>query len=388
MATKLEVQYLNLYFLDSISPSGLSQLLSTFSTLNNLLDASGIELSKAGLDRHQINDIRRCIQHEPQSKLADNALSWLQKSSSHELLCFEESAYPALLREISRPPPLLFCQGDLKSLLMPHLAVVGSRNASRAGKQAAFWLGRELSDLGLTVCSGLAAGIDTQAHSGALEGNGGSTVAVMGTGPDRIYPAYNSQLAERICARGCLVTEFPPGSPPVASHFPRRNRIISGISLGVVVVEATLKSGSLITARLALEQNREVFAMPGSINNPRVAGCHQLIRSGAKLVDSIVSIVEELRLPGMITATRATAESGITRESSPVHCLPALTPAEIEILDQIGFDNCHPDALAGTAGMNIQRITQVLSDLEIKGLLEQDAGRFKRVRSDLQQLSD
>ncbi len=239
---------------------------------------------------------------DPDWDLVDQDLRWLEGPDNH-LLTLGHPDYPTLLAELPDAPPLLFVHGDPGVLSLPQLAIVGSRNPTPGGESTARDFARHLAAAGVTVTSGLALGVDGAAHEGALDAEG-VTVAVMGTGLDRVYPARHRDLAHRIAVRGALVSEFAPGTPPKGDHFPRRNRIISGLSLGTLVVEAALRSGSLITARLASEQGREVFAIPGSIHNPLARGCHALIRQGAKLVETGQDILDELGpLAGLLAQT-------------------------------------------------------------------------------------
>ncbi|MCI0655067.1 MAG: DNA-processing protein DprA, partial [Methylococcaceae bacterium] len=244
-------------------------------------------LSALGLKQSTIDYLK-----SPDWAAIDNDFEWLNQPG-HQAITLHDSRYPARLKEIAVPPPLLFVSGDPALLSTPQLSIVGSRNPSPSGVGTARNFAAALSGAGLCITSGLALGIDASAHEGSLNA-GGKTVAVLGTGPDRVYPARHKQLAWKIAEKGCLVSEFPPGTRPKACNFPRRNRIISGLSLGVLVVEAAIQSGSLITARLALEQGREVFAIPGSIHNPLARGCNALIKSGAKLVETAQDILEEL----------------------------------------------------------------------------------------------
>ncbi len=291
------------------------------------------------------------------------------------------------MREIDCPPPVLYLLGNPSAFLLPKLAVVGSRNASPQGKQTAFWLAKQLSKRGFCICSGLAVGIDTQAHLGALSGVAG-TIAIMGTGADILYPQSNRRLATQIHCEGALVSEFVLGSPPIAGHFPRRNRIISGMSLGVVVIEAALRSGSLITARLAMEQNREVFAIPGSIHNPLAAGCHRLIREGAKLVDSVDSIIEEIAgLLSFQLEHNSGAGSSLQR-TSPLAEHYSLSDEEKAILKVIGFGECPLDTLVMKTNRDVQTVSNILIGLELKGFIAQQAGRFKQVTTGLQEVPD
>lgn len=248
------------------------------------------------LFRHPPQDLSPAIAaalREPDWAAVEADLAWMEQDDCH-ILMLGEAAYPEQLAELDDAPPLLFVRGDPAVLQNPQLAIVGSRNPSVVGREIAEDFARHLASSGLVITSGLAQGIDAASHQGALKA-GGQTVAVFATGLDRVYPAKNRDLARRIVQQGgVLVSEQPPGMPPIQGNFPRRNRLISGLSLGTLVVEAALRSGSLITARLAAEQGREVFAIPGSIHNPLARGCHRLIRQGAKLVETAQDILEEL----------------------------------------------------------------------------------------------
>lgn len=291
------------------------------------------------------------------------------RQAGMQLLCWGDAAYPPLLRQIHGPPPVLFIQGNADLLRHPQLAVVGSRRASREGLRNARDLAADLAAAGVTVTSGLALGIDAAAHAGALEA-GGRTLAVLGTGVDRLYPAQNRVLGERIAREGALVSEMCPGAPPRASHFPRRNRIISGLSLGVLVVEAGLRSGSLITARLALEQGREVYAVPGSIRNPASRGCHRLLRQGASLVESVDDILGELNawrdLHDPVPAV------------SPSAPPPDLPADQRRLLQLIEHQTCNTDELAELTGLSADSLLQALTLLEMEGLLVSVPGGYQR----------
>ena len=293
---------------------------------------------------------------------------------------------PPYLRAIPDCPPVLFVRGDPGALSAPQVAVVGSRRATPAGARIARRLAGGLAARGLVVTSGLAQGIDAEAHRGALEA-GGRTIAVLGSSLDRIYPAEHRGLADRIAAQGAVVSEFPFGTRPVPWNFPWRNRIISGLSLGVLVVEAAERSGSLITARLAGEQGREVFAVPGSILNPQAAGCHRLLRDGAKLVDKVEDILEEL--PADALAALGPRAPG-AREGEPLRpgpplggeAAPAPAPGtdEAAVLHHLGHEPMSADALAACAGLTPERVYSILSILEIGGSVRLDpAGRYLRV---------
>ena len=280
-----------------------------------------------------------------------------------------EPGYPPQLEAIPDPPDLLYLRGDAAVLAVPAIAIVGSRRPTPAGRATAFEFARQLALRGLMVTSGLAAGIDAAAHRGALAA-GGLTVAVCGTGLDQTYPPGHAALAGEIAARGALVSEFPPGTLPLPHHFPRRNRIISGLALGVLVVEAQHRSGSLITARLAAEQGREVFALPGSIHNPLARGCHRLIRDGARLVETVDEVVAGLQadlfaaLPGAVSQPRgrqAISPGPLDRESKI-------------LLNACGFEPVDVDTLVRRTGLTAASVASLLVMLELRGEVEPSAG--------------
>lgn len=308
----------------------------------------------------------------PDPALVANDLRWLDGRADRHLIPLTHPRFPPRLREIPDPPLALFANGDIDLLGSPQLAVVGSRNPTAGGRRTAYDFARHLASAGLGITSGLAEGIDAAAHEGALEGNG-ITVAVTGTGPDRVYPAVNRDLAHRILDSGLLVTEFPTGTGPKPGHFPRRNRIIAGLSLGVLVVEAAEKSGSLITARLANDSGREVFAIPGSIHNPLSRGCHRLIRQGAKLVETAGDILEELSalLPAATDTAPPTAMPGVP---------PALDADYQELLDLLGFDPVAVDALVARSGLTAETVSSMLLILELQGYVSAfPGGRYSRI---------
>jgi DNA processing protein len=291
-------------------------------------------------------------------------LAWLDQAG-HHLVTLDDDRYPPLLREITDPPLALFVRGDPIALTLPQLAIVGSRNPTEGGRRTARALAGELAATGLAITSGLALGIDAAAHEGALRADG-VTVAVAGTGPDRVYPARHHALADRVAERGAVVSELPVGVAPLPAHFPRRNRIVSGLSAGTLVVEASLKSGSLITARLAAEQGREVFAIPGSIHNPLARGCHRLIRQGAKLVETAGDVLEELGpLLGIAVA-----------EAQPVTLGGRAAPAPEgrRVLEVMGFDPVSPDELAERSGLPAGEVAGTLLLLELGGWVSCTAG--------------
>lgn len=312
---------------------------------------------------------------KPDWQLVEQDLLWLA-SPDRYVLKLDDPRYPTLLKEIPDPPPLLFVQGDINCLQDWQLAIVGSRNPSASGRDSAFEFARYLASGGLHICSGLADGIDAAAHKGALAG-GGKTIAVVGTGLDRVYPAKNRELAHQIAGQGAIVSEFPLGTPPLAENFPRRNRIISGLSLGTLVVEAALRSGSLITARMAMEQGREVFAMPGSIHNPLARGCHQLIREGVKLVETAEHILEELgALAEFAQITELPTDS--QQSSHPVN-----DDAEYQqLFEHLGFDPIHIDELISRSGLTADAVSSMLLLLELQGRVNAlPGGKYTRIGS-------
>lgn len=290
-------------------------------------------------------------------------LEWLKQADNH-LVTLADSDYPQQLLQIADPPPLLYCKGQLRWLNVPSIAVVGSRNSSPQGEKNAEDFAQALCQHGLCVVSGMALGIDGAAHRGALKANG-TTIAVVGTGLDIVYPARHRDLAHQIAERGLIVSEFPLGTPSRAQNFPRRNRIISGLALGTLVIEANVQSGSLITARLAAEQGREVFAIPGSIHSPLSKGCHQLIKQGAKLVDNIQDIVDEL---GVFTTN--SVDDKITE--TPVETSP--------LLDYMGFDPVSMEALIERSGLTSENLSAMLLVLELESKVAPlPGGRYQRI---------
>jgi len=294
--------------------------------------------------------------------------AWL-RHPAHEVIAWEDDHYPQALLALPEPPVALFFVGRRELLNRPALAIVGSRNATPAGRENARAFARSLGDAGLTIVSGLALGIDGAAHEGALDSAGG-TLAVIGTGPDVVYPARHRALAHAIAERGGIVSEFPPGMPPLPGNFPRRNRLISGLSVGVLVVEATLSSGSLITARLAGDQGREVFAIPGSIHSPFARGCHRLLREGAKLVETAQDVLDELQC----------APSGPTVR--PLPAAPALEGDAAAVLAALGHDPADVDTLVARTALPAGAVATALVTLELAGCASAlPAGRWQRAHA-------
>ncbi len=311
---------------------------------------------------------------KPAPELAARAVAaraWLNASTEHHVLTLGDAGYPPQLLQTADPPLMLYVQGSLAALQARSVAVVGSRSATAQGIDNARAFGRSLAEQGLVVVSGLAAGIDAAAHEGALAAGSTSaggppallTVAVVGTGLDRVYPPRNQALALRIARHGALVSEYAPGTPPLPEHFPQRNRIIAGLSLGTLVVEAALRSGSLITARLASEAGREVFAIPGSIHAAQSRGCHALIKLGAKLVESAQDIFEEF------APTHATQQSLVGRAADDGDAEASRPHPEQALLDALGDDPVTTDALVSRTGWPVSALATKLLELELQGMV-------------------
>ena len=352
-----------------LSTASALQLIDKFGSAAAITRASGSDLRTSGLQ----DDVARFLIN-PDSTRLHEATSWLEAEGRH-LLCLDDTGYPPLLLESGEAPLCLYVDGDPESLLLPQLAIVGSRNATPGGRETAHNFASHLARSGLTVTSGLAMGIDSEAHQGALAGSG-TTIAVLGTGPDQIYPQSNTRLAKDIRQQGALVSEFPPGTPPRPNQFPRRNRIISGLSLGVLVVEAGLRSGSLITARYSGNYGREIFAVPGSIHNPLSKGCHKLIKQGAKLVETAADIVTELG--SLAGALESFPDCVATQTSSPSHTDPDYG----KLLETMGFDPISINQLVGRSGLTAEQLSSMLLILELEGRVNTlPGGRFQQTKA-------
>ncbi len=309
----------------------------------------------------------------PETTRIEADLAW-GRDRHHRLLTWRDPDYPERLRELIDAPPVLFAVGDPEILGLPQIAVVGSRNPSPEGRANAADFAAHLGGCGFVITSGLAEGIDTAAHEGALHVRA-PTVAVAGTGPDRVYPAANRALAHKVAAQGVLVSEFPPGTPPAAANFPRRNRIISGLSLGVLVVEAARRSGSLITARYAMEQGREVFAIPGSIHNPLARGCHRLLREGAKLVETADDILEELA-----SQLQLPTDAGGPPAAVGTPAADALEEDYRKLLEEMGYGPVSVDALVERSGLTAESVSSMLLLLELQGhVASAPGGLYRRI---------
>jgi DNA processing protein len=355
--------WLRLTCTDGVPAAAVRALLAQIGLPQIVLDASPSRL--AGVAGREIAERLKGPPDAPAAQRIDAALAWLDAGEGF-IVTLADADYPKPLLDTADPPLLLYARGQRRLLGTPAVAVVGSRNPTPQGEKNAEQFARSLARAGVTVVSGLALGIDAAAHRGAL-GEPGGTIAVVGTGIDRIYPARNQDLAHAIAERGLLLSEFAFGTPPLKENFPRRNRIISGLSRGVLVVEAAVQSGSLITARLAGEQGREVMAIPGSIHSPLSRGCHALIRQGAKLVESAQDVLEELRLesPG--------PRDAVVRDADDEAALPPL-------LDAMGYEAITLDELSMRTGLDAASLNAQLLELELEGRVARlPGGQFQRI---------
>ena len=379
-----------MYWLAFLRAPGLSAakrraMFDTLGSIEAVINITGPQALALRVSSDSITALKR-----PAQRVLEQDLVWLS-SGPRCLIAFGDPRYPALLARAPDAPVAIFVEGSIERLALPTVAIVGSRGATNQGSDFAAALASAFSAVGLTVVSGLALGIDTSAHLGALVGPG-STAAVLATGLDRMYPKQNLALAERIVAEGgTLISEMPLGTAPLPALFPQRNRIISGLSLGVVVVEASLQSGSLVTARFAGEQGREVFAVPGSIHNPMARGCHQLIRQGAKLVESAADVLSELApmiqggLSGMSMQSQSAAPaaknspSKKSRTAKLAEALPQVDAETQSFLDLMGYDPVNIDRLVDLTGLSIAQLSGQLLGLELEGLIDKLSGaRYQR----------
>lgn len=371
--------FLRLAFTRGVSARLAHKLLSELGDINALFAASTSTIAGIAGDA-----VARALTTAPDgtaASLIDAALAWLNEAEDQHLLTWAHPAFPALLLESGDAPVILFAKGRLDLLERPALAMVGSRNCSQGGTDTAEAFAEAFSASGVAVVSGLAQGIDAAAHAGALRAaakqpaTAGSTIAVVGTGIDRVYPAKNKVLAHSIAEQGLILSEYPLGTPPLAENFPRRNRIISGLARGVLVVEASMASGSLITARLAGEQGREVFAIPGSIHSTFHKGCHHLIKQGAKLVETAQDVIEELQL-GAASSAAAGPSAATVNEAT------GMSP----LLEYIEHTPIDVDALVARSSLPIDQVVTELTLLELAGNVESLPGglwqrRAKRERA-------
>lgn len=387
--------WLLLHHLPGLGPLRLQRLYQTLGSAQTILQASPLRLRDCGVPASLIQQLDTCLAtdaaHPLRAQVARD-LEWATQDG-HHLVCLEDERYPPLLRWLPDPPPVLYVRGRLELLSSPQIGLVGTRQPSAGGRDNARAFAASLGQAGLTITSGMALGVDACAHQAALQAGAG-TVAVLGTGVDIAYPASHTSLAAAVAEQGALVSEFPLGAAPRAANFPRRNRIISGLSLGVLVVEASIRSGSLITARLALEQGREVYAIPGSIHNPQARGCHQLIKQGAKLVETVEDILEELpallaycqglsRPPVPVKAHTPDLFDGGEEPSGPVPATPEYEPLNLSaaacaLLEALGYDPVPADVLVSRTGLPAQSVSAELVMLELAGKVVRTAGGYQR----------
>ncbi len=397
-ATETELAaWLRLASTPGLGPAALRQLLAWYGLPEAVFDAPYAELAARLGPKAAAALLDRAGAADPREQRVQAGLAWA-RLPGHRLLTLADTAYPARLLDLHDPPTLLWVDGDPTALSRPMLAVIGARHGTPAGQAHAHDFSVALGDAGWTIVSGLAAGIDAAAHDGALATTAG-TVALIGTGPDIVYPARHRPLAARIRAHGALATELPPGTPPLAHHFPRRNRLIAALAHGVLVVEAARQSGSLITARQAAELGREVFAMPGSIDSPLAKGCHALIRQGAKLVESAQDVLEEVRRPGSADAVRAAPAVGGACAAAARADVPADVPAggagpdgddaagaglagddpRRRVLAALGWDPADLDRLVERTGLPVATLLATLAGLVLDDRIQQvGADRWQR----------
>jgi len=354
-----------------VGPQTIRALLKTFGLPTAVFEASSTALTKVVGDT-----LARTLAAAPQRDIEqsiEHTHHWLAQDPKRFLLTLADADYPSALLATTDPPPVLYGIGNRALLATPLLAIVGARASSTQGERNASAFAQSLARAGLTIVSGMARGIDAAAHQGALNAQAPtSTIAIVGTGADRVYPTSNRNLYQAICEQGLLLSEYALGTPPLAHHFPRRNRILAGLSQGVLVVEAAQRSGSLISARLAAELGREVFAIPGSIHSPLARGCHQLIRDGAKLVESAQDILEELRFSPTQTAASTTRGA-----HAPALALP---PALSKVLQALGHDPIDTDTLCERTGMDAGSLSASLLELELAHHIERLPGnRYQKI---------
>ncbi len=357
--------WLALWRAPDIGPIKFIKLHQLFPKLADLFNAQIDIWHEFNLNQNLCNYLQA-----PDWAAVEKDLNWANQQGN-AIMTYLDDDYPTLLKEINSAPPLLFIQGNRRLLATPQLAIVGSRHPTVIGTENAYRFASHLAQCGLTITSGLAMGIDAASHRGALSSTG-ATIAVMGTGLDSIYPKQNRFLAAEIAQKGILVSEFPIGTIAAATNFPRRNRIISGLSLGVFIVEAALSSGSLITAQMALDQGREVFAMPGSIHNPLSRGCHVLLRLGAKLVESVTDILEELGPLSAVCLSYKQSASAINSNAS-------LTAEAQLLIDSIDFAATHIDLIVARSGLTASVVSSMLLHLELQGLVSAVPGGYIRL---------
>lgn len=364
----VERDWLTLCHQRGLGAAGVSRLIALFDSPSQALKKNDSDWQHAGLTASQIKGRHDKID------IADD-LSWLEQENCH-LVTLHDDNYPLRLKDLRNPPPILYVLGDLDVINLPQLAIVGSRNPTNGGTQTATDFAAHFARAGLTITSGLALGIDATAHQATLDANG-YTVAVVGTGLDRTYPARNRELARNIAESGALVSEFKIGTKARSENFPRRNRIISGLSMGTLVIEAAQRSGSLITARLASEQGREIFAIPGSIHNPLARGCHRLIREGAKLVETAQDVLEELGpMLSISLNTQASKTSTADQQASHNNANNDMDGVHAQVLAAIGYDPTTMDSILDETRIAPETVAAALTFLELDGHITTETGGY------------
>ncbi len=361
--------WIKLWRVSGVGSKYFQRLLESFDSPTDVFNASSSSLKQAGISQNLADAIL-------DSKDNDSAtidLKWLRAADNHYIITIQCPEYPALLKQTDSPPPLLYVHGNLSIINDPQLAIVGSRNPTQSGMTSAYDFAKYLGQTGLCITSGLALGIDGSAHQGALDANA-PTIAIIATGIDRVYPAKHRNLAHQIVENGAIISEFPIGTQPRSGNFPRRNRIISGLAHGTLVVEAALKSGSLITARLASEQGREVFAIPGSIHNPLAKGCHLLIRQGAKLVENAQDILEEMSAVIDLSEINQVSIPSSHEEAETPFNTESKDPDHQLLLDKMGYDPISIDNLVVSTGFKPESIAAMLLILELQNQVSSNGG--------------
>ena len=370
--TSQQLAWINLALVPGIGPKTLQKLSAANVTLTQIFQLEKAELKHLGVSEKSAQHIAQYPPNNP-SKSVEAALTWAQIPNQY-LLTLDCDEYPDRLKQIATAPPLLMVRGNVNALNLPQVAIVGSRYPTSSGAQQAYDFAQQLAHLGITITSGLARGVDALAHQGVVD-VGGTTIGVLGTGIDDIYPKANVKLAEQIIEKGALVSEFALGAKAMKGHFPRRNRIVSGLSLGTLVIEATLKSGSLITARQALEQNREVMAIPGAIHNPQKSGCHYLIRQGAKLIESPEQIIEELSLQITQQNGAQTHEKDCGQQNDAQLDLQG---EQLKVYSVLDYDGLDMESLVNKTRLDVGQLSMVLMELELAGILTHEQGVYAR----------
>ena len=375
---QMQLNYLlALWLIPQINPMLQKAILHQYADLTDFFNLTEHELKHIGFK----NELIKKIKH-PDWNLVETIFQWGQQPQQ-SIITFKDMTYPEQLKQIDAAPIVLLARGNLDLLQFPQLAIVGSRNPTPTGLKIAKHYASCLAEQGLVITSGLAIGIDGMAHQGALAATG-KTIAVIGTGVDVLYPKHHAALSKEIIETGLVISEFPLGTPPRALNFPLRNRIISGLSLGTFVVEASIRSGSLITARCALEQGREVFAMPSSVHNPMAKGCHWLIKQGANLIESVEDIWQQIQQPmtkfhkNQVVNSKITTRQGLEFISVKPHINQILTKSQLQLLEVIGFDTISFQTLSEQISLNVEQLSVVLLELELLGYVIRVPGGYQR----------